>query len=63
MPEWFIAPVYGDGHEGVFNEHGFGEEAGWQAEAEEHSEGGEQQPVANFDLVKVRKDRSRLLSI
>ena len=42
-PEWFIAPVYGDGHEGVFNKHGFGE-AGWQAEAEEHSEGGKEQP-------------------
>ena len=45
-----LVPVNGNGQEGIFNEHGFGEEAAWQAEAEEHWEGGEEQPGANFDL-------------
>ena len=31
-----LVPVNGNGQEGIFNEHGFGEEAAWQAEAEEH---------------------------
>ena len=47
IPEWFIVPIYGDGHEWILNKHGFGE-AGWQADAKKHCEGGEEQPVANF---------------
>ena len=40
-----MAPVNGDGHEWILNQHGFGE-AGWKADAEEHRKGGEEQPSA-----------------